>query len=201
LEPQPVGDWNSFTENSVAENSTHGPTHELTAINSTPMIYDAKGKLTTNSNNQTYSWDFENMMQSATVPVDCPDGIEGTHTYGYDALWRRVRKEVDDVITVSVSQTYPLAHYRSAGQVIAQYTGGEASANASESRVYGAYVDETVLLHSPPQTFHFHANDRYGVAALTDHSGNAAERYSWAPELAAAEGVRWLGCGRCPEFH
>jgi hypothetical protein len=50
------------------------------------MTYDAKGNLTTNSNGQTYTWDFNNKMQSATVPVGCADGIEGTHTYGYDAL-------------------------------------------------------------------------------------------------------------------
>jgi hypothetical protein len=65
----PVGDWTSFTENSVVQNRTHGPTHELLSINSTPMTYDAKGNLTTNSNGQTYTWDFDNMIERQPFPL------------------------------------------------------------------------------------------------------------------------------------
>lgn len=61
----PVGDWTSFTENNTTQTRTHGPTHELLAINQTSLTYDSKGNLTQNSNGETYTWDFDNMLQWA----------------------------------------------------------------------------------------------------------------------------------------
>ncbi len=38
-----VGDWQSFTRNGTSTARTHGPTHELLAIGSASLSYDAKG--------------------------------------------------------------------------------------------------------------------------------------------------------------
>jgi RHS repeat-associated protein len=176
----PVGDWTSFTENSVVENRTHGPTHELTAINSTPMTYDAKGNLTTNSNGQTYTWDFDNRMATAIVPVGCPDGIEGTHSYGYDALGRRVSKTVDGQATVLVCLTHPLEHSSYAGQVVAEYTSGLVPASPNEEYAYASYIDEPLLKDGTGGTVFYHANNLYCVAALSDTSGTVVERMAYS---------------------
>jgi len=44
-----IGDWNSTTIN-----GTHNNVHELTAVDSAPLIYHVKGNLRTNTNGHTY---------------------------------------------------------------------------------------------------------------------------------------------------
>ena len=61
------GDWRYFTEEATTEDRTHGPTHELIAIDSTTLTYDAKGNLTKNVSGDEYTWDFDNRMRTATV--------------------------------------------------------------------------------------------------------------------------------------
>jgi RHS repeat-associated protein len=184
----PVGDWSSFTENTVVENRTHGPTHELTAVDSTPLTYDAKGNLTGNANGQTYTWDFDNRMRSATVSVGSPDGVEGTHTYTYDALGRRVAKSVEGSAsvetTVFVSTTQRLKYSPHAGQIVSEYASGAAAASPDGSFIYGAYIDEHVLLvHSPGASESldfYHANSIHSVAAISDDVGEVVERHSYS---------------------
>jgi RHS repeat-associated protein len=171
----PVGDWSSFTENSVVQNRTH----ELTAINSTPMTYDAKGNLTTNSNGQTYTWGFDNKMQSATVPVGCSDGIEGTHGYGYDALGRRVTKTVETDTRVFVCRTQPIKQSRHAGQVLAEYLASSTSANPSEQYVFASYIDEPVLKEGTGGDLYYHQNSLFNVVALSAATGTVLERYGY----------------------
>ncbi|NOX53844.1 MAG: hypothetical protein GXP27_05285 [Planctomycetes bacterium] len=78
-----VGDWQQFVENGTTQNRTHGPTHELLAIDGTGLTYDPKGNLPQDHEGKTYVWDFDNHLSSVTVPADA-SGIEGTHTYRYE---------------------------------------------------------------------------------------------------------------------
>ncbi len=81
-----VGDWQQFVENGTTQNRTHGPTHELIAIDGQALTYDPKGNLTQDHFGKQYAWDFDNMLQSVTVPASAAQagqGIEGTHTYEY----------------------------------------------------------------------------------------------------------------------
>jgi len=186
-----VGDWQQFTDNGVVQNRTHGPTHELTAIDSTPLTYDAKGNLTQDQFAEQYTWDMDNMLTSATVPATAAQagqGIEGTHTYEYDALGRRVSKTVNDVAagtsetTVFVALTDPLAYSPFPEQVVAEYRLGMAPSGAERRFVYGRYIDEPIALldvNAADAPYYYHANSLYSVAALTVAAGMVAERVGY----------------------
>ena len=58
-----VGDWDSFTENGVTENRTHGDAHEVLSIAANNLVHDAKGNIVTNSHSHTYTWDADNHRQ------------------------------------------------------------------------------------------------------------------------------------------
>ena len=79
------GDWHDFADAGTTQHRTHGPAHELTAIDSTSLTYDAKGNLTQNVTGDTYTWDFDNQLRTATVSGSVT-------TLAYDALGRRVSK-------------------------------------------------------------------------------------------------------------
>ena len=93
-----VGDFSSYSVEGVAETRTHPSAHELTSITGGPnagsLAYDAKGNLTTRSDNFAFVWDFDNQLKEVTVPVGSALGNVGTHKYSYDALGRRVLKHV-----------------------------------------------------------------------------------------------------------
>jgi RHS repeat-associated protein len=136
------------------------------------MTYDAKGNLTTNTNGQTYTWDFDNKLKSATVPVGGANGIEGTHSYGYDALARRVSKTVDGDTTV-----FGL----SGEQVVTEYAMGNVPTNPNQTFVSASYVDEPVIKDDGAGILYYHANSLYSIAALTDAAKAAMERYGYEP--------------------
>jgi len=147
----PVGDWNSFTENTVTQNRTHGNAHELTTVGSNSLAYDAKGNLTANSNYHTYLWDLDNHMATATIPTGSANGIEGTHAYTYDALGRRVSKTVNNTpastttTTLFIQKTEPIAYSPYAGQVISEYTSTDNFVAPKEQYTYASYIDEPIL--------------------------------------------------------
>jgi RHS repeat-associated protein len=165
-----VGDWNQFNNNGNVENRTHNAVHEITTVDANPLAHDLKGNLTQNKNGQTYAWDIENRLTTATVPAGCPEGVTGTHTYTYDALGRRVSKTVGGNTTVFVSDGM---------QEIAEYVNGA----FSQSYVYGSYIDEPLAKYTsgtnPP--LYYHASNLYSIAALTDNAGNVVERYRYDP--------------------
>jgi RHS repeat-associated protein len=163
-----VGDWNQFNNNGNIENRTHNAVHELTAVNATALTYDVKGNLTGNNNGQIYAWDIENRLTSASVPVNCPDGIAGTHTYTYDALGRRVSKTVGGNTTVFVSDGL---------QKICEYENG----TLARAYAYGSYIDEPLVMISGANKYYYHSNNLYSVAALTDAVGSVIERYKYDP--------------------
>ena len=185
-----AGDWDYFTDgingDGIEHKRTHTPVHELKEIAAgTTLVYDAKGNLTTNSNAQVYAWDFNNRMRSATVGGN-------THEYTYDALGRRVSKSVvttnptgqqTTAVTVFVCVTQPIEHSPFAGQEVAEYVGGAAPSTPSQKYVYGAYVDEPVLLAVGAGTsetkYYYHQNNLYSVAALTNQAGTVVERYAY----------------------
>jgi len=154
----------------VIETRGHNAVHELLASDAASLSYDPKGNLTQNRNAQIYTWDNENRLATATVPVGCPDGIEGTHTYKYDALGRRVAKTVDGVTTVFVNNAD--------WQEIAEYQG----ATLIQSYVFGTYIDEVLCMQKADSTrYYYSTNDLYSVYALTDSTGTVVERYMFDP--------------------
>jgi RHS repeat-associated protein len=170
-----VGDWNQFNNNGVMENRTHNTVHELTAVNATALTYDVKGNLTGNSNGQTYAWDIENRLTTAT---DNQNNTFGTYTY--DALGRRVSKTVGGNTTVFISDGL---------QKICEYENG----TLARAYAYGSYIDEPLVMISGTNKYYYHSNNLYSVAALTDAAGSVIERYKYDPygkaSILAADGT------------
>ncbi|MBX3444859.1 MAG: hypothetical protein KF774_20835, partial [Planctomyces sp.] len=187
----PVGDWDEFTRNTVVQTRVHGLTHELLEIDSVPLAYDPRGHLTTNANGQTYTWDANGLLRTATVPNGCPEGLEGTHDYEYDVLGRRVAKTVDDVAHSTITTT---VYVHADAIVFAEYLAGQPAASPVRKFVNASYVDEPVLLvngsgggsssSSGPaseELLYCHRSQQYSITALTDHTGAVVERYAYTP--------------------
>jgi RHS repeat-associated protein len=179
------GDWNSFTENTVTENRSHNNVHELTSIDITPLLYDAKGNLTQNSNGQTYTWDFDNYVEQAIVD-STQSGVTGTHTYAYDAFGRRVSKSVqnvgDFVTTVYVLTEVP-AGDRTVGQVLAEYSVTSSTPQLLKKYIYESYVDEPCLLVETTDSgeflYWYYANALASIAGVTDENAAVVDRYAY----------------------
>jgi len=180
-----VGDWSAFNDNGSSTSRTHNSVHELTAIGATALTYDTKGNLTTNSNAQTYAWDFENRLTSTVVPTGSTIGTVGTHSYKYDALGRRVSK--------TVAGTTTTVYVSDGSQEIAEYANGGAANAPQIQYVFGNYIDEPLMMISGSNKYYYHNNSLYSVAALTDAAGAVVERYRYDPygkvTILAADGV------------
>jgi len=172
------GDWQHFTENTTTQNRTHGPAHELTAIDSTTLTYDPKGNLTADdTKGHTYTWDFDNRLKSVDTNGDQVPDV----SFQYDALGRRVSKTAAAGTTVYACKTEPIAYSPFAGQVVCEYASGGTPASPSEKYIYGTYIDEPIWKTGTGGTVYYHANNLYCVSALTDGSGAVSERYRYTP--------------------
>ena len=169
-----VGDWASVTLEGVTKTRTHDLAHELTTAGGGAVSHDAKGnmtsvpsQLTSGSSGMLLSLDFDNRLQAADT-----DGQTGNDvTYEYDALGRRVRKDngTDDIVYALLG-----------GQVLAEYGYGDAPTSATESYVYGTYVDEPVLKVGTGGNTFYHRNQQYSIVAMTDGTGSVVERYAYS---------------------
>jgi RHS repeat-associated protein len=193
----PVGNWSTFTKNTVAESRTYNSVHELTAIGSNPLTYDTKGNLTQDDAGIGFSWDFDNLLSQSEVPASPAKGTPGTHTYQYDALGRRVAKVVNDAtdpMSIATTTTVYFSLLKAlpplstlGGQVIAEYENG----TLAREYVHGEYVDEPLAMidrtdlgstsSGTDELFYYHHNRVFNVAGLSDSSGNIAELYAYTP--------------------
>ena len=162
----PVGDWNSITENGAVQSRSHGPTHELLAVDSQSVSHDVKGNMTLipaalrpDGNALSLVWDQDNKMSSATT-----NGV--TVTQRFDALGRRVARNND--IYVQTGQ-----------QTVADYVSGTAPTTPEYTYVYASYIDEPVMRAGVGALRYYHRGQQYSINALTDSSGNVTERYAY----------------------
>ncbi|NRA39136.1 MAG: RHS repeat protein [Planctomycetes bacterium] len=176
-----VGDWDATVRtgaNPVTETRTHTDAHETTAVNSNALTYDMKGNIFTNAQKaQSYLWDAENRMESASNSVDA--------IYRYDALGRRVEKAVT-VSFVTTTTTY----VSGGSQVFTEYE----NAVEKQSYVYGSYVDEPIaLVKANGDTYYYHQGRNYSVEAITDSNGDLVETYDYdaygTPTIRDAQGA------------
>lgn len=85
-------------------NSDVKKAHEIkTTDKGVNPLHDIKGNMTHNSNGQIYTWDIENRLDSAQVPLGTIPETYVTHTYRYNALGSRVSKTIGAVSTVFVN--------------------------------------------------------------------------------------------------
>ncbi|MDA3963818.1 MAG: hypothetical protein PF961_23765 [Planctomycetota bacterium] len=164
-----VGDWDTVSIDNVAEGRVHNGVHELlqrapTGAPAVTLSYDAKGNLTSDGS-QSYAWDYDNRLGTAGDLAD-----NGSASYRYDALGRRVQKTVT-TDTGTLTTTYVL----SGAQVVSEYEDGV----WARSFVYGSYVDEPLAMIAGGETYYYHQNHLYSVAALTKGDGSVVERYGY----------------------
>ncbi|MEQ1878316.1 MAG: RHS repeat-associated core domain-containing protein, partial [Bdellovibrionia bacterium] len=163
--------------NSRTQTRIHGPTHEFTSFtgtNSGTIAYDVKGNMTSRPASLAAPalnlvWDFDNKMKGADT-----NGTPATLeiTFGYDALGRRISR---------TEGSSTIIYVQSGQQTIADYASGSATASPIYRYVYGSYIDEPLLRETITGSIkHFyHRNQQYSITALTNSSGDTAERYSY----------------------
>ncbi len=167
-----MGDWNSTTINGSAQSRTHGAAHELTGVSGNAVSYDTKGNLSQDDNLRALVWDFDNRLKSTTLGGD-------SASYTYDALGRRVSKNVNGTITVYVCMVVAQQGF-SGGQVCAEYAGSAAAANPQQKYVYGSYIDEPLMkIDGAEGKLYYHTNRLFHVQALTDGAGAIVEGYQY----------------------
>ncbi|MEM6259385.1 MAG: RHS repeat-associated core domain-containing protein [Planctomycetota bacterium] len=186
-------DWDDTTltdgGTGTTQTRTHNAPHELLTIDpdgagglpAFSQTYDAKGNLTADGDGLTHTFDFDNMLSQAVVSSASPRGVEGTHSYTYDALGRRVSKTVNPTAGSAVTTVFVCAGQ----QVIAEYTPGSGAANPERKYIFCAtgYIDEPVALidaTGPSEdTYYYHRNRQFSIIGLTDDTGTVIERYAY----------------------
>lgn len=167
-----VGDWTSQTVNGTTTARTHGPTHELLAIGTSPLSYDAKGNLaqdTSRSPTQNYTWDFDNKMKSADIDGNGMSDV----TFEYDALGRRVARTqgTDAVVFYQIDQ-----------QTVADYPQGGAAASPTYRYFWASYIDELIVRKGTGvggTVLYASRNQQFSVYSMTNSSGAVVERIGY----------------------
>jgi len=125
--------------------------------------YDANGNLTSKTHKLTkavtaYAHDAENQLIQVSAA-----GL--TATYRYDALGRRIEKNVNGTITRYIYNNRDiLLELDNTNQVIARYT-------------QGSNIDEPLAMLRNNQNFFYHADGLGSVTELTDSAGNIVRSY------------------------
>ena len=174
-----VGDWTSVTTNGIAQNRTHGPTHELLTAGGSSVVTDVKGNMTSipatlrpagATTALLLSWDFDNKLASADIDANGTADV----SFQYDALGRRVARTGAGGSFVFVQMDQ---------QTIADYPVGGAASTPTYRYVYASYIDEPVVRKGAGAggtLVYFHRNHQYSITAVTTSVGTIAERYAYS---------------------
>ena len=168
-----AGDWNSWATTvgmtTTTDTRTHNNIHALTnrSVVANPQLYDTNFNQTDDGANFLFTYDANDQLQQVTTRGAMPTTIA---TYRYDALGRRVEKNVGGTIT---------QYYYTGQQIVEEHDGADA---VTAFYTYGDYVDEPLTMDRPSGTrYYYHANRLYSTYLLTDSTGAIAERYVYTP--------------------
>ena len=171
----PVNDWQSFTKNGTPETRTHGPAHEVLTVGAAAIQHDSRGNMTVDEFAISRTYDADGKVSQAVAPAGSARGSEGTYTYQYDVLGRRVRK------TVGGSSSIDTVFVSKSDRIVADYAASTAPASPTAKYVWGSYVDELVCKISGSTKLYPHRNQQNSTTALTDQTGTVVERYAYTP--------------------
>ena len=160
-----VGDWTSWNDNGAVDTRTHNNIHALTARSAVgnPQTYDQNFNQTDDGAAFLFEYDANDMLQTvknrATMAVIAE--------YRYDALNRRVEKNVGGTIT---------RYYHRGQQVIEERNGADA---VTAFYTYGNYIDSRLTMDRGGARHYYHENRMYSTYVMTDNTGAVAERYAY----------------------
>ena len=127
--------------------------------------YDLKGNLISKEHKKThdtstYTYDPENRL----VQVDLPDATIAK--YRYDALGRRIERDVDGAIT---------RHVYDGEDILVEYDGNDTAVRAY---THGPGIDEPLSLHDikAAESFVYHVDHLGSIREMTDALANVSQR-------------------------
>ena len=187
-----LGNWVNFNNAGTTDARTHNTANEVASRtlggNSRVVSHDVAGNLCTlQDETGTTGWRYTYDYRNRLIEVESTDDItvdpelvdwDPVATYAYDALNRRVKKD----LTSGNDIMYTYDGWRCIEE--SEYTGGQWV--AMRQYVYGArYLDELVArndLGASPETYFYLQDTNYNVVALYKLStGSVAERYWYEP--------------------
>jgi len=147
-------------------NTTTYATNEMNEYTQiTPSILsptnDDNGNLISDGSGKAFEYDYENRL----VAIAYDGGATFSTIYKYDALGRRIEKEVSGVTT---------NYYYDSARVIE-----EQSNTTTNTFAYGTWIDDVVNMQRNGQNYFYHQNHLGSVVAVTDDNGNVAEQYEY----------------------
>ncbi|MBI4354047.1 MAG: RHS repeat protein, partial [Candidatus Omnitrophica bacterium] len=133
--------------------------NQYTAVGATTLRHDLNGNLTFDGV-RTYAYDSQSHLISVTAP-------RLNASYAYDPLGRRISKTVNGLTTQFLFDGDQLiADYDASGKLLARY-------------IYGAGLDEPLMMVRGDTTYSFHADALGSILALTDSRGQVIESYRY----------------------
>ena len=158
----PLG--NRLQRDGETANSTIGQSNRLLEDTKYTYTYDNNGNLIQKTDKATieitdYIYDVENQL----IRIDLPGGTVAQ--YRYDALGRRIEKNVDSVITRYVYNNEDiLLEFDGTNTQIARYT-------------HGLGIDEPLIMERGGQSFFYHTDGLGSIIDLTDSNGAVVQSY------------------------
>ncbi len=160
--------------------STFSDNNELTNDKTYTYVYDRNGNLTQKTHIATgqvttYTWDYENRLTSVTRRPSSIAQATSEVSYRYDALGRRIQKNVNDTITKYVyDRGNILLEFNAQNTMEAKYThSGRTDEVMIMERPESPHTSESFLT----QKYYYH-HDRLGsVTEITNLDGDVVQRY------------------------
>jgi RHS repeat-associated protein len=137
--------------------------NQTTRIGTDTFAFDVNGNLQAN-----VGLDYAHNALNQLTEISA-SGVNGNIRYRYDALGRRIQKDVYGKQT---------QYLYDGDEVIAEY---DASGNLTKRFIYGSGVDSPVAFITNGQTYIYHTDEIGSVVALSDSNGAIAEQYSYGP--------------------
>jgi RHS repeat-associated protein len=150
----------------LSESHVHDAANRLLENDDFLYAYDANGNLTAKTAKQggvvtTYTYDALNRL----VRIEFPDATEAN--YRYDALGRRIEKNVGGTVTRYVYDgLHILLEYDGSNTLAARYS-------------HGDVIDQPLALQRSGEGFFYHADHLGSIRLLTDAAGSAVNTYRY----------------------
>lgn len=162
----PVG--NRLTSLGVSQYN-YNTSNNLTSTSSATYTYDSNGNIsskTDSTGTTNYNWDYENRLTSVTLP-----GSDGTATFKYDPLGRRIQK----AFTQGSTTTTTNYAYDGDNSVEEVDQNGNLLARYAETHK----IDEPLAESRSGATSYYEADGQGSVSSLSGSSGSLANTYTY----------------------